>query len=535
MKKQSYLLPRLLRKDSHITRSRQTVFGGLSSAPEASSHEIAHMEGLSPMTYPAVGTPDKRFKYDVSSASGEPHGIHLHDTLIMAQGDRLYSVTEDGTVTALMTVADSDKCLASFGTCLFILPDRVCYDTADGSVRALSVSTGLLAEATLGTNYVTHSTTNWEEDGFAVGDGIEIHVKDYILGSTTTFLCKVTGISNGTLFLDNSFDRTGEFDMTVSRSFPELSHLCVLGDRLMGYHGHTVYLSEAGNPYNWYVTHELDSDPVTLKIGGAGVITACATYQGYGVFFKEDHLYRLMGNGARDYVLMSMNAPGVASDSDNSLCEVGGQLYYLAPGGVYRFDGDHPAFVGQALSQELTRGVGGTDGTCYYLAARDADGISRLYAYHHEHGLWYVQDLLTATSMATKGDLLFIQTADGHLLRNTRRDETLPLNQTAITETASALPSRIEFGEEFGDGPDGLRLLGIHLRVNGAEGGALTVEVAYDGLPVWETVDVVSGAVKGMVHLPVYPRRAESYRLRLTMMGQWRIYEVTCEYEQGKQ
>ncbi len=535
MRNNSCLLPRLLRKDSHITRSRQTVFGGLSSSPEASSHEIAHMEGLSPMTYPAVGTMDKRFQYDVSSASGQPHGLHLHDTLIMARGNRLYSVMENGTVTPLITVTDSDKCFASFGTYLFILPDRVCYDTADGSLRALSVSTPLLAEATLGSYYVTHSTTNWAQAGFAVGDGVEIHVRDYTLGSTATFFRKVTGLSNGVLFFDVPFERTGQFDITVSRGFPELSHLRVLGDRLMGYCGNAVYLSEAGNPFNWYVTQGLDSDPVTLKTGGAGDITACAAYQGYGVFFKEDYLYRLVGNGARDYVLMSMSAPGVASDSAASLCEVGGQLYYLAKGGVYRFDGDHPAFVGQALSQELTRGVGGTDGICYYLAARNADGLSRVYAYHHEHELWYAQDLLTATAMTTKGDLLFIQTAEGNLLRNTRRDEALSPNQNAITEIASALPSRIEFGEEFGGSPDGLRLRGIHLRVSGEAEGTLTVEVAYDGGSAWEMVDVVGGGVRGMIHLPVYPRRAESYRLRLTMAGQWRIYEITCDYERGKQ
>ena len=235
------------------------------------------------------------------------------------------------------------------------------------------------------------------------------------------------------------------------------------------------------------------------------------------------------------WVLMSMNAPGVAADSAASLCEVGGHLYYLSLGGVYRFDGDHPVFVGQALSQELTQGVGGTDGTCYYLSATDKDGIGRMYAYHHIHEMWYAQDLLTSAAMATKGDLLFIQSASGELMRNRRRGEVLPKDQTAITETASALPSRIEFGEEFGNGPDGLRLLGVHLRVNGAENSMLMVEIAYDGTSAWEMIGVVSGSARGMVHFPAYPRRADSYRLRLTMTGTWRVHEITCDYECGHQ
>lgn len=535
MKKQSCLLPVLHRKDSHITRSRQTVFGGLSSNPGAASREMICMEGLSPVSYPAIGTQDKRFRYDLSSASGTPHGIHLHDDLIMALGSRLYSVKEDGRVNPLMAVLDSDKCFASFGSQLFILPDAICYDTSGGSIRSLSATTDFLAEATLGQNYVTHSTTDWRAAGFAPGDGVEIRVKDYILGSTTTFYRKVTDLSEGVLFFDAPFERTGEFDIKISRSFPQVEQMCVLGDRLMGYAGNTIYLSEAGNPFNWQVAPGEDGDPVTLKTGGAGKITACAAYQGYGVFFKEDRLYRLMGSGARDYVLMSMNAPGVASDSAGSLCEVAGQLYYLAPGGVYRFDGDHPTFVGQALSQELTQGVGGTDGICYYLAARDAEGVSRVYAYHHEQEAWFVQDILDPVSMVTKGDLLFIQTAEGALLRNTRRGESLPPHQTAITEVASATTSRLEFGEEFGDSPDGLRLLEVHLRVWGEEGGSLQVEVAYDGSAVWARVGSIQGAAKGFYHLPVYPRRAASYRLRLTMKGKWRIDEITCDYERGQQ
>ncbi len=535
MRKNSCLLPRAKRKDSHVTRSRQTVFGGLSSCPVPSKEEICRMQNVSANAYPALGTLENRFTYDVSSSSGQPHGIYFHDGMVMARGESLYLLSEDGVLSEIAKVSNTDKSFASFGSKLFVLPDEVCYDSADGSLRTLNASTGLLKGASLGSNYVTFEDTNWQRLGFEVGDGVEIHVKDYILGSTSIFSRKIVRISVGTLFFDNSFERTGTFDITVSRSFPKMNGFCALGDRLMGYCGNRVYLSEAGNPFNWYSVSGEDKDPVALETGGSGAITACSAYRGYGVLFKEDHLYRLMGHSAGDYLLESMAAPGVAAHSVSSLCEVAGWLYYLAPGGVYRFDGDHPEYVGQALPQGLTRGVGGTDGQCYYLTAWNTDGTSRMYAFHCENRMWYAQDLLAVKGMATQGDLLFIQTNVGGLLRNARRGESLPKNQTNITESASALPSVVEFGEEFGGTAHGLRLHGLHLRAQSDGNSSLYAYVAYDGSDTWELMGMVMDEVKGMIHFTPYPRRAQSYRLRLNMTGRWIISEMICDYERGKQ
>ncbi len=534
MKIKSCLLPKLIRKDSHIKRSRQTVFGGLSSCPEASSHEITAMAGMSPLAYPAIGTGERRFRYETNT-SGIPHGISHHKHLVMARGDRLYTLTKEGVLNTLTTVSDTDKTFAAFGSYLFILPDRICYDVENGTIRPLSVDTGFLPEAHLGSNYVTYATMDWSKAGFYPGDGVQVRVKDYILGSVSTFICKISGMTTGTLFLDTTFEVTGDYDIAVSRFVPEMTHLCALGDRLLGCHGSTVYLSEAGNPFNWIARSGEDRDPVILETSGAGDFTACTAYQDHGVFFKEDHIYQMFGSGANDYVLSDLVAPGVAASSARSLCEVGGRLYYLANGGVYSFDGEHPTFVGEALPYGLTDGVGGTDGVCYYLSAQREDGVYEMYACHAERNMWYIRDMLSAASMTKWEDMLFIQTTVGDVLRYARQGESLPENQTVITETASAFPSVVEFGEEFGGGPDGLRLHRVHLRVQGEANAVMKVEVAYDGEDRWEQIGVVRGEVKGLVHLLLYPRRADSYRLRFIMMGEWRISEITCEYEPGKQ
>lgn len=534
MRKYTCLLPRAKRKDSHMTQSRQTVFGGLSSAVAPQGHEITHMSGLSAMTYPAMGTMETRFAYDVSSAAGEPYGLYHHDTPVMVKGTGLYEVAEDGALSRLATLDASPKTLASFGSLLFILPDRLVYDTAQRKLRSLSLHTGAMTDAYLGTNYVTYSTLDWESAGFAVGDGVAISIEDYILGSTTVFHRKIVDMNAGTLFLDSDFERTGTFKISVYLDVPELMHVCTLGDRLMGCHENTVYLSEAGNPFNWCVQNGTDADPVSMKIAGAGDITACIAYRECGYFFKENCICRITGQHASDLMLTVTSAPGVSEDSAKSLCEVGGALYYLASGGVYRFDGDYPTPVGQALSQGLTGGVGGTDGICYYLSATDAAGESRMYAYRPDLGLWFVQDALAVHAMTTVGDRLFIQTDAGELLYNAKRGEALPTGQTKITEAASVIMSEVIFGDTHGNTPDGLRLHGIHLRAAGEEQATMLVEVSYDG-GAWEQVGSLSNITEGTVHIPVYPHRARAYRLRLLMSGRWLISEITCDVEKGKQ
>lgn len=534
MKNNNCLLPRLVRKDSSMTRSRQTVFGGLSSNPAASSQEIVGMSKLSPSAYPAIGTMESRFAY-ATKITGAPHGITYHGSLIVAQGSHLLSISPKGAVKILGDLQDSDKSFASFGRKLLILPDGVCYDTVDGGISPLSIDTDYLTNAALGVDYVTHGMTDWAAMGFAVGNGVEVLIRDYILGSVTTVTCKVKLILNNTLFLDHTFDLTGTYDICVRRPFPSMTHLCVVGDRLMGCSDNRIYVCEAGNPFNWSATEGEDGDPVTFETGDGGVFAACAAFRDSGIFFKEDHIYQLLGSGADDYVLSDLEAPGIGAEDGRSLCEVNGALYYLSPGGVFAYDGDYPQYIGEPLSKSLTVGVGGSDGVNYYLSATDSDGGKDLYAYHTRRKMWYVQDALVAASMAKSGEVLYIQTEAGELLRTKRAGEQLPADQTLITEAIPALPSLVEFGETFGNGSDGLRLYRLCLRVKGSAGAVMRVEIAYDGSDQWEIIDTIEGEIEGMVQLHPYPRRATSYRLRLSMLGAWQVYELICDCELGKQ
>ncbi len=534
MKTYRCLLPKMLRKESHITRSRQTVFGGLSSLPDAKSHEISDMMGLSPTAYPAMGTEAGKIRYETDTW-GDSHGIFHHRDMVMVRGDRLYSMTQTGKTEELCSISDTDKQFAAFGPYLFIMPDGLCYDADTGEIRSLSLSAEGLTDAVLGTRYLTYGALDWQAIGFRKGDGICVTVRNYYLGSEAVFYRKVTGMTPGTLFLDEGFDLQGEYEISVSLAFPKLTRMLVCGDRLMGCAGHTVYISEAGNPFNWYKAQGTDGDPLQMQVGGTGDVTACAALDGCAVFFKNDRIYRLMGRSADDYILSEVSAPGVTEENADSLCELGGRLYYLASGGMYAYDGETATSVGEALPQGLRHGVGGSDGVCYHLSALMPDGTPLQCVYHPTRGTWHITGNLRVVSMAAWEELLFFQTADGALLRSKRVGEILPTDTNTVTEVCAESPSFVIFGEEFGDSHDGLRLHAIHLRAEGDENAVLTVSVAYDGGDAWETVGSIRGRADGGFHIPVYPRRAQSYRVRLDMTGTWRVSEMRCDYERGKQ
>ena len=533
MKKSNCLLPRSVRKDSHVTRSRQTAFGGLSSCAHATGQEIAHMKNMSPYAYPAIGTREKRFLYETDLV-GRPHGIFRYEGVVVALGNALYSFDGTGNTQKLINAADMDKHMVSFGSMLFIQPDGICYDFDGKTVRNLSVTTGLLTEVLLGDDYITYEGYPWSQN-FSVGDGVELYVKDYVLGSNLIFRCKIIKIVNGTVFFDKTFDVQGTYSIGVTRIFPAASAMCAVGDRLVSCVDHKVYVSEAGNPFNWCASDGSDAAPLTIATAGGGCFTACHPWQGYAILFKKDRIFQLLGRGADDYRVTEITAPGLTEKNARSLCEINGKLYYLSEGGVYCYDGNYPRAVGKDLPYGLSNGVGGSDGVCYYLSALGQDGMYHLYVYHTERDMWYEQDALQAVAMVQNGDVLYIQTAGGQLLRTAREGEKLPDDGSVIYETASAFMSQVIFGEEFGGTPDGLRLLCVSLRVDGEPGGELKVEIAYDGGEIWEPVGVLKGGTHGMVQLRLLPRRASSYRLRLSMTGRWRVLEMFRDWELGKQ
>ncbi len=86
--------------------------------------------------FPALSTRKPRRK--LRTLTGLNGMYHLNGLLTVCGKDLVYTPDDGGeTVTCTDAVADSKKALVGLGTKILIFPDKVAFDTADGSVSAL--------------------------------------------------------------------------------------------------------------------------------------------------------------------------------------------------------------------------------------------------------------------------------------------------------------------------------------------------------------------------------------------------------------
>ena len=160
--------------------------------------------------------------------------------------------------------------------------------------------------------------------------------------------------------------------VSVSRDVPDMDFICVNENRMWGCKGDTIYASKLGDPLNWNVFDGLSTDSWTAETGTPGNFTGCCSYQGYPTFFKENAVFKVMGDEPGNFILRKVNIQGVKNGSAYSIVEIRSHLYYLSRVGVMQWNGgDYPQIISGALGGEpgqIMNANAGTDGLRYYLS-----------------------------------------------------------------------------------------------------------------------------------------------------------------------
>ena len=120
------------------SRSLVRVFGGLNETYACSEAEYSAGVNFSSRDFPALSTRKPRRK--LRTLTGLNGMYHLNGLLTVCGKDLMYTPDADGAgdpVTCTEAVTDSKKALVGLGTKILIFPDKVAFDTADGSVSAL--------------------------------------------------------------------------------------------------------------------------------------------------------------------------------------------------------------------------------------------------------------------------------------------------------------------------------------------------------------------------------------------------------------
>ena len=118
------------------SRTLLRAFGGLNEGYGCSEAEYSAGINFSSRDFPALSTRKPRRK--LRTLTGLNGMYHLNGLLTICGKDLVYTPDDGGeTVTCTDAVADSKKALVGLGTKILIFPDKVAFDTADGSVSAL--------------------------------------------------------------------------------------------------------------------------------------------------------------------------------------------------------------------------------------------------------------------------------------------------------------------------------------------------------------------------------------------------------------
>lgn len=508
-------------------KKTQTVFGGLDHREGAKDGSIWHMENMSGDYYP-LAAPRKGRR--ITRTLAKPNGIAGYDGIYYADGTGFYDNGE-----RVGNVTDSKKQFAFLGKLLVILPDKAYYNTETkefGSLEAVWSGTAAFADGTyMGEDAEgCRITTTGSAFSYRVGDAVTITGADDDENNVTIVIREISEDKKSLGFYEHSFTVASNQTLTISRYVPDMDFICQNENRLWGCKGDTIYSSKLGDPFNWNVFDGLATDSYSVTVGSAGDFTACTSYLGYAIFFKEDQVYKLYGDKPSNYQLMSSATLGVMKGAHRSIAIAGETLYYLSRVGVMAYTGGIPQNISAPLGNTVfADGVGGTDGRKYYISMRNTeDDTWSLYNYDTRVRAWYREDALQAVGF-TWYDGMRMLASDGIMYRVGAMGDA----ESGETEEA-AVTSLLEFGDIVEDSPDRKHSCKIQLRVSLEAGTQLRVYTSYDGKP-YRLINQLRAPVKQSYYIPMPLARYDHCRIRLEGVGDWKLYSLTREYAQGSE
>ena len=348
-----------------------------------------------------------------------------------------------------------------------------------------------------------------------------------VIGGVSSALTVTQG-SGGTelTFGEAPADYTESAAVALTRSVPDLEDICVNENRLWGCKGDTIYASALGDPFNFNVFDGLSTDSWQSRTGDGGDFTACVSYMGYPIFFKEDAVYKVYGDKPGNFQWTPSARLGVKRGCRRSLAAAGETLFYLSRAGVCAYTGGIPAVISDVLGADTLweNAAAGSDGVRYYVSMSDGAAYS-LFVYDPRYKIWHREDASQALGFAFWDGGLSMLCADGKLWR---LDGSRGTREGPVSWQAEFADFTHSYAGEDGGSQAKKGLLRLQLRCELAAGSRVTASVMYDSDGVWREIGTAAGAaVKKSYILPLILHRCDHFRLKLTGVGESVIYSLT--------
>ena len=321
-------------------------------------------------------------------------------------------------------------------------------------------------------------------------------------------------------------------------NLPRLDHVCVLDNRLWGCRygmqaGSTaavneIYCSKLGDFKKWSTFQGISTDPWYAGVAETGPFTGAVAYGGHPIFFKEDCAYVISGSYP-PYSVTTLHIAGVAQRAARSICEADGALYYKSRYAVMRYTSSSIGSVSDRLGRlpDAVRACAGSYNGKYYLSL-----AGEIYVYDTKRGMWCAEDACGAVDFATADGKLYIAGGRGDT------DGKYPICMSAPGMAAEAdMPwsfttPRIGYGL-----PNRKYVSRVLIRLEIGDAALPTVELSRDG-GTWEALSCAAragadGARTGSITIPIRPRRCESFRIRVSGVGAYKLTGITKYMEES--
>lgn len=524
---------------SGISKAQQVKFGGLNHTLGARDGQLWDMKNLTGDHETVLATREPRMLYRTIPGCS---ALFSWEGLCWVTGQEFYFQGEKKG-----DVIEGEKIFGSLGAYIVIFPDKAYYDTVNGTFGSLEsewsgknvkFTNGLLYEEQAEANTIQCNGVDWTQ-WFKVGDGVTISgCTTHEENNKTPIIREIDG--DKLYFYEYAFKLNGDEGneaytepgtVTIKRCVPDLDFVCTNENRMWGCKDDTLYASKLGDVFNWNVFDGVSTDAYAVDTGTAGKFTACISYMGYPVFFKEDRVFKVYGSKPGNFEVLGSASLGVLEGCAGSMAVASETLFYLSRAGIVAYSGGLPAPVGDAFgAQRFTRAVAGSDGLKYYVSLYDGESW-RLCVYDSRHGTWHIEDgTRMLSTVYHDGNLYFANEAGEVWIAGGGAQ----IPEGAVPETD--FDWYAEF-TDFTDGSPNKKGIGkVQLRIEVDEGAVCRVLIQMDSDGVWQQVGKrLEADVKRSYYLPIIPRRCDHYRLRLEGTGGCKVHSMVRELYVGSE
>lgn len=498
-------------------------FKGYNNSDGAGKGEFTAMENMSSDRHPLLSPRKPR---GTVMTLGKANGFLAREKMLWVDGDKLYY---DGN--EVCTVEDSEKTMISYGAYVIVFPDKIMYNTADGTVKQMEhkyTSTGTvswksayLTDTSLsaeGQTYV-EITASGIAEGFELNDGVEL---SGFSNESLNGWHVIKEVGDGFIKIIGAIDKAGSQTtaVTIERKLPECDCWTVAENRLWGCSSknHEIYGSALGNPANFYNYEGLADSSYAATIAGDGEFTGAITYLGYVMFFKENGVHKLHGNKPGNYQIMEGQLRGVAKGCSKSLQIVNEVLYYKSASGIMSFQGSLPYEVGANIEGDYGVAEAGGVGNKYYISM-EKDGKYHLFVYDAAKNLWHREDNTHARWFSKSGEKLYY--VEGDTVKTMVGDDDVLVDWSAETS---------DFTYQMADSKFISR---VSVRCEVESRGSLEVWIDYDSKGDWKMLRNIGTKAKGIVNVPVIPARCDHFKLKFSGYGKCAIHDMTIYLTTG--